>query len=170
MSRQTVGRYMTGMPHLIQRHESLLAAHRAMREHRIRHLPVLHGRRLVGIVSDRDLHLVETLRDVDPRVVRVDEAMTPEPFTVGPGASLLRVARSMARGKYGSAIVMERGRVVGIFTTTDALDALAGLLESALTRGRARGKGTTGTAAPLESARGARSVTVLRGRIEGRSS
>lgn len=119
---------MTGAPCLIQRHETLSTAHRTMREHRIRHLPVVEGRRLVGIVSDRDLHLVETLRDVDPALVRVDEAMTPDPYTVAPGASLLAVARSMAKGKYGSAVVVERGRVVGIFTTTDALDALAALV------------------------------------------
>ncbi len=72
---------------------------------------------------------MESLRDVDPRVVRVDEAMTREAFTVGPRASLVRVARHMAERKHGSAVVVERGRVVGIFTTTDALDALAVLLQ-----------------------------------------
>jgi acetoin utilization protein AcuB len=120
---------MSCVPHLIQRDATLSAAHQAMREHRIRHLPVLDGRRLVGIISDRDLHLIETLRDVDPRVVRVDEAMTPEPFTVGPRTSLASVARSMAGSKYGSAIVVDRGRITGIFTTTDALEVLATLLQ-----------------------------------------
>lgn len=130
VSRQTIGHHMSSVPHLIQRDETLSAAHQAMREHRIRHLPVLDGRRLVGIVSDRDLHLVETLRDVDPRAVRVDEAMTREPFTVGPRTSLASVARSMSKAKYGSAIVLDRGRIIGIFTTTDALDALVSLSES----------------------------------------
>jgi acetoin utilization protein AcuB len=128
VNRTTVGDFMTGAPCLIQRHETLATAHRTMREHRIRHLPVLEGLRLVGIVSDRDLHLVETLRDVDPALVRVDEAMTPDPYTVAPGASLLTVARSMAKSKHGSAVVVKGGRVVGIFTTTDALDALAALV------------------------------------------
>jgi len=119
---------MSAVPHLIRSDETLSAAHEAMPAHRIRHLPVVDGRRLVGVVSDRDLHLVETLRDVDPKIVRVDEAMTPGPYTVRPRASLAKVARSMAKAKYGSAIVTERGRVVGIFTTVDALEALAGLI------------------------------------------
>jgi acetoin utilization protein AcuB len=119
---------MSAVPHLIRRDETIAAAHETMRGHRIRHLPVMDGRRLVGIVSDRDLHLVESLRDVDPQIVRVDEAMTPGPYAVGPRTSLAKVARSMAKAKYGSAIVMDRGRVVGIFTATDALDALAALL------------------------------------------
>ena len=130
-----MGIHMSAVPYLIRPDETISDAHQAMREHRIRHLPVVDGRRLVGIVSDRDLHLVETLRDVDPCVVRVDEAMTPGPFTVGPRTSLANVARSMAKAKYGSAIVVDRGRIVGIFTTTDALDALAGLLGPGRLRG-----------------------------------
>jgi acetoin utilization protein AcuB len=120
---------MTPSPHSIGREQTLAEAHRAMRTHLVRHLPVLSGGKLVGILSERDLHLVETLRDVNPAQVPVEEAMTADVFTVEPTASLEGIAREMAEHKYGSAVVMERGKVIGLFTTVDALRALASLLE-----------------------------------------
>ena len=99
-----------------------------MREHRIRHLPVLHGGRLVGIVSDRDLHLVETLRDIDPDEVTVEDAMSPDLYAVGPDEALVHVVDTMAARKLGAAVVARGARVLGVFTTVDALHALADLL------------------------------------------
>ena len=94
----------------------------------MRHLPVLDGGRIVGIVSERDLQLLETLRGVRPADVRVEAAMTPDPYTVSPQASLSVVANEMARHKYGAAVVAERGRVLGIFTAVDALNTVVELL------------------------------------------
>jgi acetoin utilization protein AcuB len=62
-----VQKYMTTDIQTIGDEQPMSVAHRMMREQRIRHLPVLHQGRVVGIVTDRDLHLVETLQDVDPR-------------------------------------------------------------------------------------------------------
>ncbi len=77
------------------------------------------------MVSQRDLHLLETLRDVNPAEVRVEEAMTQDVLEVDPAASVARVARVMAERKLGSAVVTHRGEIVGIFSTVDALYALA---------------------------------------------
>jgi acetoin utilization protein AcuB len=109
------------------------AAHRLMREHRIRHLPVLDAGRIIGVVSDRDLSFIETLPDVDPRKVTVEEAMSAEPYVVAPDSALDDVVSTMAARKYGSAIVAEHGRVVGIFTTVDACTAFAELLQTGRT-------------------------------------
>ena len=116
MISPTIERFMTPAPHTIGFRETLATAHRLMGEHGIRHLPVLESGRLVGIVSQRDLHLIETLRGVNPEEVEVSEAMTPSPYTVSPRASLRRVAAEMALHKYGSAVVLEKARVVGVFT------------------------------------------------------
>jgi acetoin utilization protein AcuB len=129
MMSPTIERFMTRAPHTIGFEQTLAAAHRLMVTHRIRHLPVLDSGRLVGMVSQRDLHLIETLRNVDPHEVEVSEAMTPTPYTVTPRSSLRKVASEMAANKYGSAVVMEKDRVVGVFTTIDALRALFTLLE-----------------------------------------
>jgi acetoin utilization protein AcuB len=117
--------YMTRSPHTVAIDRTLAEAHSLMRQFRIRHLPVLEGGKLVGIVSERDLHLIETLRDVNPAEVTVEEAMSQEVFVTEPGSSLARVARVMASRKLGSAVVVHHGQVLGIFSTVDALRALS---------------------------------------------
>jgi acetoin utilization protein AcuB len=125
----SIEHFMTRAPHTIAHHQKLSAAHQLMRAHEIRHLPVLDGGKLVGLVSQRDLHLIETLKDVDPEKIDVSEAMSSELYTVTPQTPLREVAREMAAHKYGSAVVVDHGHVVGVFTVTDALRALSGLLE-----------------------------------------
>ncbi len=126
----TIARHMTASPATIEADRSLAEAHRLMRRHGIRHLPVLAGGGLVGILSQRDLHLLETLRGVDPEKVSVDEAMTRSPYTVEPDAPVEKVAETLARHKWGSAVVVDGGKVVGMFTTTDALRLLARFLKN----------------------------------------
>lgn len=130
----TVSKYMTTTPHTIGVEQSMARAHRTMREHGIRHLPVLRGGVLVGVLSDRDLHLIETLRDVDPEKVLVEEAMTQMPFFVSPETALDTVVGEMAEHKYGCVVVMQNNHVVGIFTTVDACRAFAELLHSRLAK------------------------------------
>jgi acetoin utilization protein AcuB len=124
----SIDEYMTRSPHSIGQEQTLARAKAVMLEHDIRHLPVLHGGRLVGMVTERDVNLVETLDDVDPRLVTVSDAMTTSVYAVTPETSLEQVASEMADRKYGSAIVMRGHEVVGIFTTVDACRALASLL------------------------------------------
>ena len=123
-----VGEFMTEAPHSIGVDQTLSTAHAMMRAHHIRHLPVLRAGKLVGLLSQRDLYLVETLREVDPRTLMVEEAMSENAYAVTPRASLSRVAKEMAEKKYGCAVVMDEDDVVGIFTSVDALRALAALL------------------------------------------
>lgn len=119
---------MTPAPVTIGRAQTLSDAARRMHEHHIRHLPVLEGGYLFGILSERDIDLVEGLSDVDPDVIKVEEAMTQDPYHVGPDVTVGEVVQAMAAHKYGSAVVMHEGRVVGIFTTVDALSLLAQVL------------------------------------------
>lgn len=99
-----------------------------MREHDIRHLPVVDNGELVGIVSRGDLHLLETIADFSLDEVEVDEAMTPDPFYVTQDVPLDYVVDIMARKKYGSAIIVGSEGVEGIFTATDACRVLAELV------------------------------------------
>ncbi|WP_373048790.1 CBS domain-containing protein [Vulgatibacter sp.] len=120
--------WMTPNPWTVGKDQTLAVAHRLMRQHEIRHLPVLHGGALVGLVSQRDLHLIETLQDVQQDAVPVEDAMSPEVYAVAPGDDVAKVAAEMARRRLGSAVVVEKGKVVGLFTTTDALLLLAEVL------------------------------------------
>jgi len=119
---------MSPNPQCIEQDKLMAEAHRLMRQKRMRHLPVLSQGRVVGVVSAGDLHLLEGLVGVDPERVCVEEAMTPAPYCVGPDAPLDEVVDVMAGNKYGCAIVVEAERVVGIFTTVDALEAFARVL------------------------------------------
>lgn len=122
--------FMSLDPHTIGADQPMAVAHRIMRTDRIRHLPVLSGGRVVGVVSDRDLHLIETLDDVDPAQVTVEEAMTPNPYCTGPETPLEEVVTAMADHKYGCAIILRDNKVAGVFTTVDACRACAELLRA----------------------------------------
>jgi acetoin utilization protein AcuB len=124
MSVPTVEHYMSRIPYTIQRDATLSEAHKLMRKFQIHHLPVMEGEELVGLVSTRDLHLLESLKDVDPDDVPVEDAMSEKPYTVPETESLLSVAAHMANKRIGSAVVVRKGEVVGVFTTHDALLAL----------------------------------------------
>lgn len=126
----TVSKFMTTLPHTIGADQTLAKASKMMSEFKVRHLPVLSGGKLVGILSDRDLKLVETFRDVDPEKETVDEAYSPDPYITSPTASLADVCAEMAGHKYGCALVCDNHKLVGIFTWIDALTAFSELLST----------------------------------------
>jgi len=130
----TIQKYMTTSPHTIGVDQTLAHAHGVLREHAIRHLPVLRGGQLVGMLTERDLALIEGLKDVDPKTVNVEDAMNQEVYSVSPDAPLDQVVGEMAAKKYGSAVVMQNNKIVGIFTTVDVCTAFAELLQGRLAK------------------------------------
>ncbi len=124
-----IQKFMTAMPHSIDRDVSLEAALSMMREHHIRHLPVQEGGKLIGLLTDRDLKLATSFAGA--ATLKVEEVMAREPYTVGPDAPLDQVVLEMAEHKYGCTIVQQdNGKVVGIFTAVDGLRVLGETLES----------------------------------------
>lgn len=121
----TVGELMTKSPHTVGVAETLAVAYKKMREHGLRHLPVLDGDRLAGVVTERDLYFLESMSGVALDVDLVSDAMSPHVCSAKPHDHLKDVARQMADNKYGCAVIIHHGAVVGIFTTTDALRYLA---------------------------------------------
>lgn len=130
MSRHAlpVRSYMTPSPHAIDAEASMPEAQRLMRVYHLRHLPVLRGGVLCGIVTERDLLLAETLIGFDTRRVPVTEAMTDPVFSVFATDPLSHVATELGKRKLGCAVVLEDDKIVGILTTTDICFALAEVL------------------------------------------
>jgi acetoin utilization protein AcuB len=129
-----IQKFMTTMPHTIGKDIPIKTALNMMREHRIRHLPVEDGGKLVGILTDRDLKLAASFSDASE--LQVEEVMTPDPYTVSPDAPLDQVVLQMAEHKYGCTIIQQaNGKVVGIFTAVDGLRALGETLENFYKRG-----------------------------------
>ncbi len=124
MSVATVQEHMTFAPATIPATASLAEAAQLMRERSIRHLPVVEGESCVGVLSERDINVARTLRSVTLEKALVTLVMATPPLVVPPEARLSDVAARMLDRKAGSAVVVHEGRVVGIFTSHDALLAL----------------------------------------------
>lgn len=100
---------------------------RVLQENSIRHVPVLKDGVPVGIISERDLRVLGTFKELS--LVTAAEIVVNEPYSVSPDTPLDQVVFEMSSRKIGSALVQdEKGQVVGIFTNTDALNALVELL------------------------------------------
>lgn len=127
-----IQKYMTYVPKSIGFDQSIAQASEFMRKLHLRHLPVLKGGKIVGILTDRDIKLILGFKDVDAAKTTVEEAYTPDPYTTSPEAPLNEVVSHMAANKYGCALVVDNGKLVGIFTETDAYKALSELLETRL--------------------------------------
>jgi acetoin utilization protein AcuB len=84
----------------------------------IDHLVVVQGKRIVGVVSGRDL-----VRAGDDR--KIAEVMSPDVVTIAPEATLRRAAGIMRGRAVDCLPVLDDGRLVGIVTTSDLLTALA---------------------------------------------
>ena len=124
-----IEKVMTPMPHTIGSYITLKDAMNLMREHRIRHLPVQVAGKLVGVVTDRDIKLASAFQHSED--FKVEDVMSPEPFTVMPQTPLDEAVMEMAEHKYGCAVVQqENGKVVGIFTATDGLRVLGEVLHT----------------------------------------
>ncbi len=100
-----------------------------MRSKKIHHMPVVESGKAIGLVTDGDL--AELVPGTDGKAT-VRDLMRPRPYTVSPEASVEDVVREMTLNKVGSAaVVVDNGRVVGMFTATDGLRAFADYLRNA---------------------------------------
>lgn len=105
---------------------SLEEAYALMNRERFRHLPVVDGRRVVGVVTDRDLRLATSRLMAVPFAsdARVGEVMSRTVQTVHPLDPVENAARTMRELKIGCLPVVDGDQLVGIVTGIDLLDAL----------------------------------------------
>jgi acetoin utilization protein AcuB len=127
-----VGAVMTRFPYFVGPDDRVQEVERLMQEHGIRHVPVLSDGRVVGIVSERDLHRIvnPALPSVDKERIRVRAVQLRDPYVVDIATPLAEVLSAMAARRIGSAIVLRREKLAGVLSSTDACRLLAELLES----------------------------------------
>jgi CBS domain-containing protein len=89
-----------------------------MAEVRVRHLPVVDGQRVVGMLSEGDLgpHVGQLAH------TRVHAAMTSQPISVAPDATIAEAARLMLAGHVRALPVIDQTRLVGVLSSTDILE------------------------------------------------
>jgi acetoin utilization protein AcuB len=119
---------MHPLPHSIGATQNLATAKEIMAEHGIRHLPVLEGGALVGILSDRDIHFSTSVDKVPADQILVRDCFTPEPYIVEGNTLVSEVAKVMAHQQLGCALVVENSKLIGIFTAVDACRLLSEVL------------------------------------------
>jgi acetoin utilization protein AcuB len=122
---------MTRSPLTIDASRSLADARRLMKRQGVHHLPVTDEGALVGLISDRDVNLLAAHSQAKLTDIALAEAMSLAPWTVAPTTPLEVAVRHMARHKLGSSVVVDNEVVVGIFTSSDGLRALAQVLANA---------------------------------------
>ena len=122
-----VQKCMTRLPVEAERCETVADALRVMELHEIRHIPVMSGSHLKGLVSDHDILQAQARHGDRADDIVLEEICQQDVLSVGPMTSIDAVARAMLDRKVGSAVVVDGGYVVGIFTTTDAQRALQDL-------------------------------------------
>ena len=125
-----VKRYMTREPYRVCSKDSVRHARDLMLAHDIRHLPVLDGEQLVGVVSQHDLDIVAAVPDTDLQGIEVARVMTP-PIQVWGETPIDEVSALMKDNRRDCVVVKGGSGVEGIFTATDALEALADLVRRA---------------------------------------
>lgn len=127
-----IQKFMTTCPFTVNGDQTLKFAQSLMKEHNIRHLPVLDDGALVGIISERDIDYISSYRGVDVGTEKVSQAMTRELYKVNAETELGEVCKLMASEKIGSVLVLDNKKLVGIFTWIDALMAMEELMTTRL--------------------------------------
>ncbi|MCW5891234.1 MAG: CBS domain-containing protein [bacterium] len=120
----------------VKPHDSAAHARTVMARHRINQLPVVTDGRLVGIVTDRDLRdafpsVFELAAgggpSADPETIPVEDLMATTVVTLPPDAQVADAARIMRRERIGAMPIVAGGRLVGMLTRSDVLDAFVEL-------------------------------------------
>ena len=117
--------FTTPDPVMVPETASLDEMTELMEKHGVRHLPIVRNGDVVGVVSDRDLRVARGLEAQRRNQITARDIMVADPISVLSDTPLDEVAFNMSERKIGSVLVYEEsGEYLGIFTVTDALNAL----------------------------------------------
>ncbi|RPH72544.1 MAG: CBS domain-containing protein [Myxococcaceae bacterium] len=135
MKRKTdVGDWMTVKPITIEEDTSIMEAIHLLKEKNIRRLPVMRRGKIAGVVTEKMLLTFTPGKSTSLNAweahyllskTPVKEAMNPRPHTVTPTTPVREAAKLLHDRKLNGVLVTnEKGDLVGIFTITNALEAL----------------------------------------------
>jgi acetoin utilization protein AcuB len=117
----------------ITKDERMTTAKKILKEKNIRHLPVVDGKRLIGLVSNMDIRKAEAspatsleIRELHYLLdkLTVGEIMTRNVITISPDISVEEATTLLHDNKIGCLPVVEDGNLVGILTENDVMEIL----------------------------------------------
>ncbi len=120
--------WMTRAPATVSPDCSIDIALQRMRQSEIRHLLVFEAGHLVGIVSNRDWRRID-LQALASGGQRISDIMSDDPVTIAPATPVTSAARVLLERRIGCLPVRDGEAIIGVFTRSDALDALLSALE-----------------------------------------
>jgi CBS domain-containing protein len=124
---------MTKNVHTAQLNDSLVEVYELMRKHHVRHVPIVHGKQLVGIISKTDLNrltfsgIFAGEEDADEAVfdmLSVGQVMSHKPRVVESSDTIKYVAEILSTEEFHALPVVDakdESKLVGIVTTTDVI-------------------------------------------------
>jgi acetoin utilization protein AcuB len=126
------GAVMTSFPYFVDSDDPVGRLEKMMDDRGIRHLPVQEKGKLVGIVSERDLHhrLPRIAQPEEKSRLRARDIMVSNPYVVAFNTPLNEVVSQMAMRRIGSVIVTRRGKLAGILSAMDVCRIFAEYLDN----------------------------------------
>jgi len=114
--------------------DDLYKAEKLFKEHKIRHIPIVEGEKIVGMLSLSDLKRISFLDSFDSKEVKIDNAvykmlsirqiMIKNLVTVNSHITIKSVAEILAKNQFHALPVVDHDKLVGMVTTTDLLTYL----------------------------------------------
>jgi len=132
--REPIRNIMTPHPIVLILNDGLEKAEILFKEHKMRHLPVVQGEKIVGIISMTDLARISFVDSYDPNdfsldtsvyeLLTLEQIMVRNPKCIHPNDTVKDTAEHFLSAEYHALPVVEDDKLVGIVTTTDLLKYL----------------------------------------------
>ena len=132
--RESVRHIMATEPLVLHLNDGLSEAEKLFKQHHVRHLPVVSGDKIVGILSMTDLARISFVDSYDPNDFSVDtsvyslfsleQIMVRNPKCISPDATIKEAAELFLEAEFHALPVVTDEKLVGILTTTDLLKYL----------------------------------------------
>jgi len=118
----------------LKKSDSLETAEKLFKKHHIRHIPVVRGDVIIGMLSYTDLlriSFADSVYDDDDHVdsivynmFSIEQVMAKKIVSVSPSSSVKEVAEILAKSEFHALPVVDKNILVGIVTTTDLINYL----------------------------------------------
>lgn len=132
--RTPISKIMTDKVITLNHTDDLFEAEKLFKENHIRHIPVVSGGNIIGMLSYTDLMRIsfadavdEGAKDVDTSIynmLSIEQVMTKKLVTVSSDTTIKEVAEVLAKNEFHALPVVDGGKLAGIVTTTDLINYL----------------------------------------------
>lgn len=121
--------YINKEPVSIHCEETLVKAENLMMMKNCRHLPVTEKGKVIGVISDRDLKILNCMNNLPREEKKLKDILNPEFYTVEIDTNIADVVKKIYNERIDYALVMKNGNFIGIITHIDILQAFLDCIE-----------------------------------------